>query len=77
MDEGNTPDADGQFENCPCANFNDGQVNFDTNRFDNANNNYGSVSGFFPKSLLDKGKGHPFGCPLACRIGARNSGGGR
>ena len=45
------PDADGQFENAPYFNFNDGKVKFDTNWFDNANDNYGSASGFLPKSL--------------------------
>lgn len=59
MDEGNTPDADGQFENCPYANFNDGQVKFDTNWVNNANDNYGSVSGVSPKSLLMTVKGIP------------------
>ena len=49
---GNYPDADGQFDNAPYFNFNDSQVKFDTNWFDNANDNYGSASGFSPKSLL-------------------------
>lgn len=49
---GQHPDADGQFVNAPYFNFNDGKVKFDTNDFDNANDNYGSASGFLPKSLL-------------------------
>lgn len=57
MGEGNILDADGQFENCPYVNFNDGQLKFDTNWFDNANDNYGSASGFFPKSVLTMAKG--------------------
>ncbi len=48
---GNYPDADGDFSNAPYFNFNDDKVKFDTNWFDNANSNYGSASGFLPKSL--------------------------
>jgi len=48
---GNYPDADGDFSNAPYFNFNDGKVKFGTNWFDNANSNYGSASGFLPKSL--------------------------
>lgn len=51
MGKGNYPDADGQFDNAPNFNFNDGKVKFDTNWVDNANDNYGSVSGWSPKSL--------------------------
>lgn len=51
MGEGNTPDADGKFVKAPIFNFNDDKVKFDTNDFDNANDNYGSASGFLPKSL--------------------------
>lgn len=51
-DKGNNPDADGQFDNAPYFNFNDGKVKFSTNWFDNPNSNYGSVSAFLPKSLL-------------------------
>jgi len=54
--EGNTPDADGDFSNAPVFNFNDDRLKFDTNRVDSANDNYGSVSAFLPKSLL-KGRG--------------------
>ncbi len=46
------PDARGTFDNAPYVNFNDGQLKSDTNWTDNANDNYGSVSGFLPKSLL-------------------------
>jgi hypothetical protein len=46
------PDADGDFNKAPYFNFNDGRLKFDTNYVDNANENYGSASGFLPKSLL-------------------------
>lgn len=49
---GQFPDADGRFVNTPYFNFNDGKVKFDTKHVDNANENYGSVSGFLSKSLL-------------------------
>ena len=52
--KGNYPDADGQFDNAPNFNFNDGRVKFDTNWVDNANDNYGSVSAFLPKSLFKR-----------------------
>ncbi len=52
MGKGKIPDADGQFENAPYFNFNDGKLKFDTNWVSNANDNYGSASGFSPKSLL-------------------------
>lgn len=45
------PDADVRFDRAPYFNFNDGKVKFDTNWFDNANDNYGSASAFVPKSL--------------------------
>lgn len=45
------PDADDRFDHAPYFNFNDGKVKFDTNWFDNANDNYGSASAFVPKSL--------------------------
>lgn len=48
----NYPDADGQFENAPIFNFNDGKLEFNTNWFNNANDNYGSASGAVPNSLL-------------------------
>jgi len=56
MDKSKSYEADGVFDNAPIFNFNDGKVKFDTNKVDNANDNYGSASGFlnvlFPKSLL-------------------------
>ena len=54
IDKGNNPDADGQFNKAPYFNFNDDKVKFNTNWFDNANDNYGSVSAFLPKSLLNE-----------------------
>jgi len=51
---GNYPDADGSFDNAPYFNFNDGKVKFDTNWVNNPNENYGSVSLFLPKSLLNE-----------------------
>ncbi len=51
MGEGNSPNADGQFVKAPIFNFNDDKVKFNTNDAGNANENYGSVSGFLPKSL--------------------------
>jgi hypothetical protein len=50
------PDADGDFSNAPIFNFNDGKVKFNANWFDNANDKYGSVSAFVPKSLLQTEK---------------------
>jgi len=70
MGEDNTPDADGDFSNAPILNFNDDRLKFDTNWFDNANDNYGSVSAFLPKSLL-RGRRHPQGCLLS--ISARSA----
>lgn len=46
------PDADGCFDRAPYFNFNDSQLKFDTNTIDNVDDNYGSASGFLPKSLL-------------------------
>lgn len=48
-----SPNADGQFDNAPNFNFNDGKLKFDTNWVNNANENFGSASGFLPKSLLN------------------------
>ena len=45
------PDADGDFNKAPYFNFNDDKVKFDTNDVDNANDNYGSMSGLLAKSL--------------------------
>jgi len=47
-------DADGSFENAPYFNFNDSKLKFDTNRVDNANDNYGSASAFVPEYLIFK-----------------------
>lgn len=46
------PDDDAQFDHAPYLNYNDGKVNFDTKYVDNPNHNYGSASGFVPKSLF-------------------------
>ena len=46
------PDSDVRFDHAPYFNWNDGKVKFDTNWFDNANENYGSASGVVPKSLI-------------------------
>ncbi len=53
---GNYPDTDGSFDNAPYFNFNDGRVRFDTNWVSNANENYGSVSLFLPKSFLNEAR---------------------
>ncbi len=50
-DKDSDPDGDGKFSNAPYLNFNDGKVKFDTNYVDNANDNYGTASGFPSKSL--------------------------
>ena len=49
MGESNYPDSDVRFDNAPYFNFNDGKVKFDTNWVSNANDNYGSSSGWFPQ----------------------------
>jgi hypothetical protein len=54
MGGGNNPDADGQFVKAPILNVNDDKLNFDTKDVDNANENYGSASAWFPKLLLDE-----------------------
>ncbi|MFH1162228.1 MAG: hypothetical protein V1696_03065 [Candidatus Jorgensenbacteria bacterium] len=59
MDESNDPEADGDFSKAPNFNFNDGKVKFDTNWVSNTNDNYGSVSGAVPKSLLNEWKCPP------------------
>jgi hypothetical protein len=63
MDKGKYPEVDHDFSNAPICNFNDGQVKFDTNRVDDVNANYGSVSFLLPKSLLFS-KGIQVGCSL-------------
>jgi len=40
------PDADGKFDNALNFNFKDDKLKFDTNWVDNANDNWGSASGF-------------------------------
>jgi len=50
MSEFKITDAD-EFLRAPIFNFNDDRLKFDTDRVDNANENYGSASGFLPKSL--------------------------
>ena len=45
------PDADGVFEYALYVKFNDDDLKFDYNDADNANDNYGSASGFLPKCL--------------------------
>lgn len=56
MNENNYSDSDVRFDNAPYFKFNDDKVKFDTNYVDNANDNYGSASGFDPKSLFIKEK---------------------
>ncbi len=46
------PETDGRFVLAPYFNWNDGMLKFDTNDADNPNDNYGSASGFSPKSPL-------------------------
>ena len=52
MESGKTPGAGGVFSKAPIFNFNDDKLKFDTNEVSNANDNYGSVSGFAPKYLI-------------------------
>lgn len=51
MNANNYPNADGEFSNAPYFNFNDDKLKFDTNRIDNANDNFGSTSGFLSEFL--------------------------
>ena len=46
------PDGDSVFSKSLNVNFNDDKVKFDNRNLDNPNDNYGSVSGFLPKSPL-------------------------
>jgi hypothetical protein len=46
------PDGDGQFVNAPNFNWNDGKLHFLTFWTNNTNKQFGSASGFVPKSLL-------------------------
>ncbi len=48
------PNADGDFSKSSIFNFNDDKLKFNTNDVSNANDNYGSVSGFLPKYRLAK-----------------------
>lgn len=70
MDKSNNSEADGNFDNAPYFNFNDGKVKFDTNWFDNANTNYGSASAFW-QSLSLKIKRRIF-TPLSCLMISAN-----
>lgn len=51
------PDGDSVFSKSLYLNFNDDKVKFDNRNLDNPNDNYGSVSGFFPKLF------HSYECP--------------
>ena len=73
MDKGKNPDSDVRFDNAPYFNFNDGKVKFDTNWFDNANDNYGSASGFVPKSLLHRQNSVSSDAVLLSRVCARTN----
>jgi hypothetical protein len=46
------PDGDGAFSKSVYFNFNDDKLKFDNRYVDNANDNYGSASGFGSKSLI-------------------------
>mgnify|MGYP001607474922 CR=1 FL=1 len=61
---GKNTDSDVRFDHAPIFNFNDDQVKFDTNSQSNANENYGSASGFVPKSLPHHIKGIQFRMPF-------------
>lgn len=63
MDGGNYPEDKDDFVNAPYANFKDDKLQFDTKIVDNANENYGSVSGFSLKSLLSMAGGIRKGAP--------------
>jgi hypothetical protein len=52
MDKDNSPDADGDFSNAPNFNWNDDKVKFSFNWTNNANDNFGTVSGFVSKSFF-------------------------
>lgn len=43
--------GDGRFFGAPCVNYNNDKVNFDANKVNNTNPNYGAASAFLPKSL--------------------------
>lgn len=63
------PNADGDFSKSPIFNFNDDKLKFNTNDVSNANENYGSVSGFLPKYLYVRAKGIPTGIPFVLLTG--------
>jgi len=67
MESGKTPDADGAFSKAPIFNFNDDKLKFDTNDVSNANDNYGTVSGFAPKYLIST-KGIPMRIPFVLHL---------
>lgn len=52
MNESKYLDGDSDLSKSPYLNFNDGKLKFDTNDVSNANDNYGSASGFLPKFFL-------------------------
>ncbi len=54
------PDADVRFDHAPYLKFNDDEIKFDTKHVSNANDNYGSASGFLSK-YLDIRKSVPYG----------------
>ena len=49
MNKDNYPDGNGDFSHAPYFNFNDDKVRFDTKHVSNANDNYGTASGFLPQ----------------------------
>jgi hypothetical protein len=52
----NPQNSDAPFDHAPYFNFNDDKLKFDTKWSDNANDNYGSASGFLvSKSPSDTG----------------------
>lgn len=63
-ESGKAPDADGKFSNAPYFNFNDDKVKFDTNDVSNANDDYGTASGFSPKYLDVSSKGILYWMPF-------------
>ena len=72
MESGKIPDADDEFGNAPIFNFNDDKLKFNTNDVSNANENYGSVSGFLPKYLYIRAKGIPTGIPFVLLTNSRS-----
>ncbi len=64
MDKDIYPDSDVRFDNSPYFNWNDGKVKFDTNWFDNSNENYGSASAVVPKSLTIQKVSHDTFCVI-------------